>query len=297
MATGRSDTLCAALADQGFEVHRLELSTGPLPKRFGPIDAIVHTAGLSSPWGAWANFKAANVDATQNMVEAAKRMGVSRFVNISTPSVYFVLRDQMDVAETHPLPTPYNAYARSKAEAERLVLSTPEIGPVSLRPRGIYGSGDSALLPRLLRAAQTHPLPVFRGGRARIDLTHVSDVCAAVEAALLAGPVAVGETFNISGGEVLPVRHIIDTACARSGVDPRWRRVPFRPALGVAKLQESLAALSAQGKEPKFTSYALALLAFEQSLNIDKAARLLGWTPKVRFDDGVEEALGKGRQK
>jgi nucleoside-diphosphate-sugar epimerase len=46
--------------------------------------------------------------------------------------------------------------------------------------------------------------------------------------------------------------------------------------------------------EPKVTAYALALLAFEQSLNIDKAARVLNWHPKVRFNEGIESVFGAG---
>ncbi|TIW90860.1 NAD-dependent epimerase/dehydratase family protein, partial [Mesorhizobium sp.] len=70
--------------------------------------------------------------------------------------------------------------------------AAPAIHPVVLRPRGIYGAGDRALLPRLIKAAKNRPLPVFRDGRARIDLTHVDDVVDAVMVALAAPPEAEG---------------------------------------------------------------------------------------------------------
>ncbi len=291
VGTGRSARRCALLVEQGFEVHQADLSAGPVQGRLGNPDAIVHTAALSAPWGAPVAFQAANIDTTRNIITAARRLGVARLVNISSPSVYFAPKDQLNVDEGRPLPKPFNDYARTKAEAECLALSTPEIGPISLRPRGIYGFGDTTLLPRLLQAARAHPLPIFREGRAKIDLTHVSDVCAAIEATLRAGSEAEGQTFNISGGEVLPISQIIDMTCARAGITPRWRAIPFRPAFAAAKLSERITALLPSAGEPRITAYALALLAFEQSLNIDKAAQVLEWSPQIRFEDGLQEAL------
>lgn len=295
VATGRSARRCAILRDQGFEVHRADLTSPLGHAQFGPFDAIVHTAALSAPSGGLSAFQSANVVATRNVVALAQQGQVRRFVNISSPSVYFALRDQLDVRETCPLPVPFNNYARTKAEAEQIVLAASAIGPISLRPRGIYGPGDTALLPRLLKAAQSRPLPLFRDGRACIDLTHISDVCRAVLAALTAGTKAERQVFNISGGEALPTKQIIELVCQRAGIQPRWRPMPLRPALAAAGVFERVNALWPGADEPKVTRYALALLAFEQSLNIEKAAGILKWRPGIRFHDGLESVFGVGR--
>jgi len=294
VATGRSVSRCADLRNQGFEVYRADLTCPLDPVQFGALDAVVHTAALSAPSGALPAFQSANVDATRHVVALAQKVRVRRFVNISSPSVYFAPRDQLDVRETCPLPAPFNNYARTKAEAEQIVLAASSIGPISLRPRGIYGPGDTALLPRLLKAAQSHPLPLFRNGRASIDLTHISDVCHAVLAALTAGAEAEGEVFNISGGEPLPTKQIIEIACQRAEVQPRWRAMPLRPALAAARMVEWVYTLWPGAGEPKITAYALALLAFEQSLNIDKAARVLNWHPRIRFNEGIDSVFGTG---
>ncbi len=294
LGTGRSAPACADLAARGIEMVQADLKSPIAPERFGPVDAIVHSAALSAPTGRRAAFEAANVGATRNILAYANAVGVRRFVNISSPSVYFAPRDQLDVRESDPLPAPFNHYAATKAEAERLVLAAPEVGPISLRPRGIYGPGDQALLPRLLAVAKRQALPLFRGGRARIDLTFVGDVCAAIDAALRAGPEVEGEVFNISGGEVLPVSEIIGAACERAGVTPRWRALPFWPVKTLAAGVERLYAAMPGSPEPQVTSYGLALLAFEQSLNIEKAAARLGWRPAVRFAQGLDQVFAEG---
>lgn len=297
IALGRNAQRCHLLAEAGFTTLRTDLSRpdAHLAKRIGPLDAVVHCAALSSPWGRLAAFRAANVEGTQNALDLAATLGARRFVNISSPTVYFEMKDRIHVAESAPLPRPINAYARTKAEAELLVLSRSRLGPVNLRPRGIYGAGEETLLPRLLAAARRGPLPLLRNGVAAIDLTHVSDVVAAIEAALRPDPTLAGETFNISGGETVAIHEIVERACAALSVPVRWRRVPFHAALLAARLSYLASLARPTPKEPLVTPYTLGLFAFRQSLDITKARQMLGWQPRIAFERGLALTLeGRG---
>ena len=296
LALGRQSERSAALVAAGHTVVRQDLATSfdaATHPALREVEAIIHCAARSAPFGRLAEFERDNVITTRNLVNFARQNGVRRFVHISTPSVYFAYRDQIGVREDALLPSPLNHYARTKRQAEEIVCAAREIGPVILRPRGIYGRGDSALMPRLLRAARRGPLPLFRNGRARIDLTHVDDVVDAVLTALTAGVDAEGEIFNISGGEVVPVRQIANDACLRAGVVARWRSMPLAPAMLAASVMEAGAFFVPGRREPPVTRYGLGLFAYAQSLDISKAARVLRWTPKVRFDDGLERTFTK----
>ena len=263
----------------------------PVDQIADDITAIVHCAGLSAPFGARQAFYDANVAGTRTVLDFARNRGIRRVVFISSPSVYFSLSDQLNVTEDMILPPPFTAYAASKIAAERLVMAAPELGSIILRPRGIYGPDDASLLPRLLEAAKARALPRFRGGRARIDLTYIDDVVDAVMAALRAGPAAECKQFNISGGEVIPIREIVESACAQAGIIPRWRAMPLTPALAMARAAEAVALMRARPQEPKVTRYVLGLFAFEQSLDISRARRELGWAPQVSFADGLERSF------
>lgn len=292
LAAGRSDAGCAALRAQGFDVLQHDWAQPfEAPQDLQGIDAIVHCAAFSSPFGRLSLFHQANVVATQNLVDLALQLGVTRFVNIGSPSIYFAFRDQLNVAEDHPLPAPVNHYARTKAQAEAMVLAHPQIGPVNLRPRGIYGVGDTALLPRLTRAAARGPLPRFRGHRARIDLTHVDDVCRAIHAALIPDTALNGHAFNISGGTALLVRDIVEQACGRLGQPVRWRSMPLAPVRVIARTADLICRAMPHQPEPNVTPYALGLFAYEQSLDLSKSARLLHWTPQVSFEDGLARSI------
>ncbi|MDX8501411.1 NAD(P)-dependent oxidoreductase [Mesorhizobium sp. VK4C] len=297
LGLGRDAARCAALEAAGHRIVRHDLAQ-PLDGVFDPrlerVERIIHCAALSAPFGRLQDFVAANVAATRNLLDFAARQGVSRFVHISSPSVCFAFRDQLGLTEDTALPDPVNHYARTKREAEKLVLAAPAVHPVVLRPRGIYGAGDRALLPRLIEAAKSRPLPLFRGGRAAIDLTHVDDVVDAVMVALAVPKVAEGQIFNISGGEVLPVRRIADEACARAGLKARWRPVPLLPAMLAAGLMETVALRLPGRPEPPITRYGLGLFAYAQSLNLSKAKRALGWTPKISFEEGLDRTFATG---
>lgn len=292
VALGRDESRCRNLQGAGFTTVRADVSYPVLhlAGSIGKVDAIVHCAALSAPWGRLAAFRAVNIEGTRNALDLAEALYARRFVNISSPTVYFELKDKTGVLETAPLPRPINAYARTKAEAEHLVLARQNLRPVNLRPRGIYGAGEATLLPRLIAAAHHGPLPLLRSGVAAIDLTHVNDVVAAIKA-VLTSDLAEAEIFNISSGEIVPVRDIVERVCTRLAVPLRWKRVPFYPALVAARLVELASLARSASPEPMVTPYTLGLFAFRQSLDISKARRMLSWQPRISLEEGLAMTL------
>lgn len=114
------------------------------------------------------------------MLAFCHRHTVPRLVHISTPSLYFAFADQFDLREEIPLPDRFvNDYAASKHQAELLLRQErgddgPEIA--ILRPRGLFGPYDTALMPRLERVARRGFFPLPLGGHALVDITHVDNV-------------------------------------------------------------------------------------------------------------------------
>ena len=284
---GRNREAGMRLVESGAKFAPIDLALTSNTLAGERADAFVHGAALSSNWGTRAAFQAANVTGTANAIDLARRLGVGRFVHISSPSVYFRFADQLAVAEDMQLPPPINAYAASKAAAERLVLDATDLNPIILRPRGLFGPGDTALLPRLVRAARRGPLPLLRGGEAVTDLTFVDDVVAAIVAALNAGPEVTGMTINISGGEPQTIRHIAELAAHHAGVAVRWRAMPLGPTLFGVRAIEAIAAMLPSRPEPVVTAYSLGVLAFSQTLDISRAKALLGWQPRIGFAEGL----------
>jgi nucleoside-diphosphate-sugar epimerase len=286
VALGRQAEALLRLLRDGAQAIRCDLvKQAALPEPIA-ADVFVHCAALSSPWGRGADFHAANVMGTHNALAMAKAAGVKRFVHVSTPSLYFRFQNQIALREDAPLPPPVNAYAATKRQAEELVLRQDTLDPIILRPRGIYGAGDTALMPRLLRVARRRALPLMRGGRAATDLTHVDDVVDALIVAANAGKVS-QRLFNVSGGVALNVREVIERVGERAGVSVRWRSTPAPVVLGAVRLIEGLAKIAPGRPEPLTTAYSVALLAYTQTLDIGAAKAVLGWTPRIGFEEGL----------
>lgn len=297
IALGRSASSLEVLKETPVSVLVCDLADGASVSSLAlaKIDGIVHCAGLSSNWGPRRDFERNNVAATANLLAQAKKWSAPHFIYVSSSSVYFRFSDQLDVSETSVLPTPVNHYAWSKATAETLVRAARDMPTTIVRPRGIYGQGDRALLPRLLRAAACGPLPSFHGGRAVIDLTHVDDVAAAIACVLQQGNKAAGAIYNVSGGEAVSIRDIIGRSAKLAGIAVRWREVPWPVAITAIRAIERFHSVFRPKVEPIVTAYSAGLLAFSQTLDLSSIRNEMGWLPKISFEEGLRRTFaGEG---
>jgi nucleoside-diphosphate-sugar epimerase len=290
LATGRSPVRGAALAQTGPRFVAADLTNREGAEALcRDQDWIVHCAALSSPWGAYPLFHDANVVATSNLVGAASRAGVGRFVHISTPSLYMGGGSRFDVREDDPLPAPVNAYAATKREAEKVVRAAREAGlrSVILRPRALFGPGDTTLFPRLLRALESNRLPVIGDGRNLVDLTYIDNVVDSVELACAAPEQALDQVYNITNGEPIRLWPLIGELAESLGLARPSRHVSRPVAMAVATLMEAAARVMGAKREPLLTRYSVQVLADSMTLNLDRARALLGYVPKVTVRDGL----------
>lgn len=101
-----------------------------------------------------------------------------------------------------------------------------------MRPRAIFGPGDRALFPRLLKVNNDKGIPLLGKGRSLIDLTYVDNVADAMLSACFASSQALGRAYNISGGEPLPFGELLDRLFGHLDIPLRTRRfLPLPPIL------------------------------------------------------------------
>lgn len=296
-ATGRNVALGAQLRQRGADFQSADLRDAEtVTALLKGIDVVIHAAALSSPWGALAAFEAINVTATARLLTAARAVDCDSFIHISTPSLYAEPRDRLGLTEFCPFAAqPANDYVRTKQRAETLVLAAnaPGFATVALRPRALVGPADRTLLPRLERVARRGVFPIFRGGRALIDLTDVRDAADAIIAADRNRSAIAGRAFNISGGAPLPVHGLLDVAFDALDLAPKRIDLPYGGAAVAARLLERFCARLPGRPEPPVTAYTLATLAFSQTFDLTAARRDLGWTPRRAPTDAIRWAAAE----
>ena len=292
---GRNAAAGESLVGDDIDFLRLDLQErGALADACDGANAVVHSAALSSPWGKLSKFLQANVEGTKNIVDACVLSGVKRLVHISTPSLYFSHTEGRNISESAPIASPpASHYTHSKVLAEEIVngAQNDSLSTIILRPRGLYGPGDTAILPRLIRALSAGRLPIIGDGKTETDLTYIDNAVAAVVLALKAPNHLAGRAFNITDGESVALWDVVNSVADRLRIDRPRRQVPVPKAMRAATVMEWTYRWLLGNREPPLTKYTVGLLGLTQTLDIAAARRDLGYAPTISTAEGIDRFL------
>lgn len=255
-------------------------------------DVLFHCAAFSSDWGEENKFDLVNRQGSINIIECCEEIGITKLIYVSSASVYFNFCNQYDLKEYEVDAGSFvNAYARSKYQGEKAVLARKRSTQVIIiRPRGIVGKGDTSIAPRILNILRRGFFPLVNEGQALIDLTSVENV---VNALLLAAywKGTDEEIFNITNGEPMQVKQLLDVFVAASGLRVKFVSLPSSIAMAIANLSEWKARCF-RSSQPGITRYGMGLVAVSQTLNIEKARTLLGYSPIKNLEQVVAGVAG-----
>ena len=255
-------------------------------------DVVFHVAAKAGVWGRYADFHAANVVGTANVIAACKAAGVGRLVYTSTPSVVYAGPIEGG-DESLPYPKRYDAaYPATKAVAERAVLAAngPDLATVALRPHLIWGPGDPHLIPRVLARARAGKLRRVGTAPVKVDVTYVDNAADAhVLAAdcLAPGAAPAGRAYFISNGEPVELWEFLNRILADAGLPPVTRSVSAWSARLAGRVLETVYRGFRLSGEPAMTRFVAAQLSTSHWFRIAAARRDFGYVPRVGLDDGL----------
>lgn len=179
------------------------------------IDAIINIAAESHVDRSIEDprlFIETNVLGTQVLLEAARKYGILRFIQISTDEVYGSLGPRGSFKEASPL-APNSPYSASKTAADLLVRAyykTYGLAAIITRCSNNYGSYQfpEKLIPLMItNALEDKPLPVYGDGMNVRDWIYVEDHCRAIDLIMHRGKE--GEVYNIGANNELPNIEIV----------------------------------------------------------------------------------------
>jgi nucleoside-diphosphate-sugar epimerase len=283
----RSDRAAEAVDAQGGTHVRGDLDD-PAALRAGMAgaDLVVHAAAkLTGGPRVAAEYHRVNVDGTAAVLAAARDCGVPRLVFVSTEQVVMSRGPLVRVDETRPYADrPIGLYAATKAAAERAVR---EAGRVVVRPRMIWGRGDTTLLPVLVAAARDGRLRWIGGGRQLTSTCHVDNV---VEGILAAGEGGrPGEAYFLTDGEPVVFREFWTALLQTQGVAAPAATLPRGVAMAAAGAAELAWRLLRRPGDPPLDRMTVALVADECTVDDSRARRELGYRSRVTRERGLAE--------
>ena len=262
----KEDNISALMKNSSFELIPNDINSIDLNQLLERVDCVFHLAaqaGVRKSWGEnFSVYTKNNIEATQRLLEAARKNKIGMFIYASSSSVYGLTPD-LPMKETSPL-LPFSPYGVTKLAAENLsflYFKNFGIPTICLRFFTVYGPRqrpDMAFHKFFDAIKKNKQIVVYGDGKQTRDFTYVGDVVEVTFQALEKGKP--GEIYNIGGGsqtELNAVFPLFEKICKKK----------FK--IKKTKTQEGDVA----------HTFAL----------IDKAKENLNYSPKTQIEDGLQE--------
>lgn len=237
-------------------------------------DVVIHAAA-ALPLYTEEEIRTTDVDGTRNVLEAALKAGVKRFIHISSTAVY-------GIPDHHPLREDdavhgVGPYGIAKVEAERICREYRGKGmTVSIvRPKSFVGPERLGVFAILYDwASDGRGFPMIGSGKNRYQLLDVEDLCEAVWlCATKDDAKTVDDTFNVGAKEFLTMGEDYQAVLDRAGFGKRVIGFPAGPVIWALRVLEFF-------RLSPIYKWVYETAAKDSFVSIEKAERVLGWRPK-----------------
>lgn len=211
-------------------------------------------------------FIKSNVLGTQTLLDAAQKLGVEKFLQISTDEVYGSLGEEGYFQENTPL-APNSPYSASKAAADLMVRAYHKTFKLPMnitRCSNNYGPYQfpEKLIPLMIsNALENKSLPVYGDGLHVRDWLHVYDHCTAIDLVLHQGKD--GEVYNIGGNNEKKNIELVELIL----------KILDKPESLINYVDDR------PGHDRRY------------AIDSSKIQRELGWNPKYTFEVGISETI------
>lgn len=247
-------------------------------------DAIIHCAAMQTERARLADYCRVNVEGTLNVLRAARAANVARVIHLSTINVHGV-PPPPNVHADSPLVFAGDFYSRSKAEGERAAWEFAHAHHIALtviRPGCTYGPRSYAwTLKPIERLRRKRPV-LIDDGNGICNAIYIDNLVDLILFALK-NESAIGHAFIGTEGRGVTWREFYG-AYARI-VGARVFGMPRAVALALTSLFEWLARVD--GYPPRLARASVEFYSHRVVFDIEKSKRLLGYTPRVSFEEGI----------
>jgi nucleoside-diphosphate-sugar epimerase len=237
------------------------------------INLVIHAAA-ALPLYKDKDIFTTDVDGTKNLLEAAQKAAVERFVHISSTAVYGI-PDHHPLHENDQLEG-VGPYGQAKIMAEEVCLEYRKKGMIVsiLRPKSFTGPERLGVFALFYDWAKDgRNFPMIGNGNNRYQLLDVEDLCEAIYKCLTLDTVSVNDTFNIGAKEFTTIREDYQAVLDYAGCGKRTISFPAAPLIMALRFLELL-------KLSPLYEWVYETASKDSFVSIEKAERKLGYSPK-----------------
>jgi nucleoside-diphosphate-sugar epimerase len=295
-ALARSDGSAERVRERGADPMRGDLDDhDALRTGAEGSDTAFHAAAALGDWGDPDEFERVNVGGTANVIAACRAAGVRRLVHVGTEAALMAGEPLVNVNEDAPLrPDSPVLYSATKAKAELRVRAANRDGleTVVIRPRFVWGRGDTTLLPVMTAMVRAGRFRWIGGGTQLTATTHVDNT---VEGLWLGATKAHGGgVWFVTDGEPVVFREFVSRLLETQGVTPPEGSLPSAVARVAAPASERAWRVLRRNGHPPLTRFATWLMSHECTIDISRAERDLGYKPIKTREEGLAELAAAG---
>jgi nucleoside-diphosphate-sugar epimerase len=282
-ALARSDRAAERVRELGAEPVMGDLDD----LRVEDCEIAFHAAAKVEDFGDPADFERVNVQGTRNVVDACSAGGVRRLVHVGTEAALMAGQPLMNVDESAPLrPDSPVLYSSSKAKAEEIVRGA-DLETVVVRPRFVWGRGDTTLLPQLVEMVRSGRFRWVGGGRHLTATTHIDNTVEGLWLGATKAPP--GGVYFVTDGEPVVFRDFITDWVGTRGVEIPDKSVPAGVANAAATASEWLWRRLKRPGTPPLTRFSVWVSSQECTIDISRAERELGYRPVTTREEGLRQ--------
>lgn len=272
----RDSAAARALAERGASLFEAELGDpSALAAAAAECEVVVHAAGRHDDRASHEALGWLHVAGTENLLRAARHVGVRRVVAIGSSDVTLHRGSRVGWSEDRTLmKPPVGVVGRTKLEAEELIIGAgADLEVVVLRPGRVWGPGDTTWLPALAREGLAGGVRLFGPGTSLVPTTYVGNLAQSVALALDA-PGATGMAIYVVDAELNLASELFGALSTLLGVPaPRTSALGSRLALPWTRRDVPLAEVLRRAHSASFTT--------------TRAHEHLGFAPPVSLAEGL----------
>jgi nucleoside-diphosphate-sugar epimerase len=253
---------------------------------------VFHAAGVIHPSRGVKQFYEVNVQGTQNLLAAAQKAGVRRFVHVSSNSPIGTNPSADHVFDESAPYHPYMHYGRSKMLAEQAVKAAADLETVIIRPPWFYGPNQPARQSLFFTMIRTGKVPLVGSGENRRSMAYVDNIC---QGLLLCESVtaARGQTYWIADRRPYTMNEIISTI--EDVMEKDFGIVPARKRMKLPSLASEVAWLADKSLQGlglyQQKLHVLSEMNKTIACSVAKAERELGYKPDIELREGMRRSM------